>query len=304
MSTTLKQQLKTLGLIPLDNTVLRIMQVCEEDRQSALGIYERIQKDIEGSELTNIFIACSKAVDLYRKDIYYTSKNQRLIEISAISTEDIVNELFIAIMPHNTITPIQVIATKLGNFFNYANVFDGIKTAAEIIGACADTNLFDIWTDPIELKCNYSLDDSTWEFIEKCKYVNPMICKPNSWVDNCHGGYISLKRSVLLNNKHHCKKQCLDAINILQTIQWELDENILALPEEDIKAITKDQKEADTLLIKNSKVTYKEMKNKSFYFEWREDYRGRMYASGYYINFMGNDYKRASLSFTKKQLIK
>jgi len=304
MNKTTNAILNTARPVNLENSILRIQQVCEEDRQSKQGIYERIQTDIKDSVLTGIFTKCVLAINIYRSGIYYESKNKRLTEVMHIATEYIVNELFIAVIPCVQVTPIQQVASALSNVFIYDDVFDGIKTASEIIAVCADTNLFDIWTDPIELRSNYALNENTWNFIEKCKYVNPMICKPNPWVDNTHGGYIALHQSVLMNNKHHCEKQCLDAINVLQTIQWELDKDILKYDETSSKADTHDKRKMDALLVSNSKATYDELGNNTFYFVYRNDFRGRIYQQGYYVNQYGNDYKRASLSFAKKQLIK
>ena len=40
-----------------------------------------------------------------------------------------------------------------------------------------------------------------------------------------------------------------------------------------------------------------------FYFSHRYDYRGRTYCEGYYLNYQGNDYCKAVLEFSNKEII-
>ena len=40
-----------------------------------------------------------------------------------------------------------------------------------------------------------------------------------------------------------------------------------------------------------------------FYFIWKYDKRGRMYSQGYDINLQGSEYKKATIEFSKQELI-
>jgi len=104
-----------------------------------------------------------------------------------------------------------------------------------------------------------------------------------------------------------------NAINKLQAIPWELNENILHLLTDTLKPSSKplsaiEEKER----VKSYKLRDKETNNvidyllengNKFYFGWKYDKRGRMYSQGYHCNIQGNEYRKAMLSFSDKELL-
>jgi len=90
----------------------------------------------------------------------------------------------------------------------------------------------------------------------------------------------------------------------LQSIKWELDPEILQLREKPNKTLDTPEKSMQFDLMKTtSSRVYKEYTDIPFYFMWKFDKRGRMYSSGYHINFQSTDYKKALLSFVKQEVI-
>ena len=296
--------------IDIDLITARVQQITIEDDYSRSNIRKHIYKYIEekvNKKFKKKFKICIKQIDKYRGKKYYKSKDQRLIHIMAMTSHDIAIELFAAVLMEEREMPIQTAADKLAKHFNYENVFDGIKTAAEIITVCAKADLYDLYPNPMTLEVLTRLPKKIRRYIEQTRYLNPMVCKPNDWTNNRDGGYISVCQSAILGRHHHHeKKQALDAMNILQSIEWELDEFVLTQEEKSNKALdTKDKQDAFKVLKRTSRHVYDELlaQGNSFHFVWRPDFRGRLYSQGYYVNLQSTKYKKALLNFKHKELI-
>jgi len=308
MNKTLQQQLREAQTINYDKVIKRLKQIVEEDKYSKQGLRAFIRKDIlknMDGMLELVFRSCVKKVDKYRTGSYWLSKDIRIAQLAGMETDDIVLDMFISVLPIQQVTLIQGIAANLGKTLDYENPFDGITTAAEILGACVETGLFDIWNDPMKLVCNFIISDEIITLIDKCKYPNPMRIPPDRWVDNNRGGYITIKQHcVLKQHNNHTEHQGLDALNIAQKVEWVLDQEVLATAETSEKPLnTQDKYDAFHLFKKNSEIVYKEIGDNPFHFVYRNDSRGRQYSQGYYINHQSNEYRKAMLSFAKKQLI-
>lgn len=293
----------------------KLAQIIAEDTYSKKNIHKEIKTDIVDGfkDIEAMFKNCCNAVVRYLNGDYYASKNKRIEYIKYINPQEIVLELFIVIMPCNNPTSIQKVVGALAPWFEYDDPFDGARTAAEIIGSCVNTRLYTIIEARnsedgyINVQSQWLLEQQTLDFIEKSRYLNPMISMPEAWTSNKNGGYITSKNSVILGkNKHHDEKQALDVLNQLQDIKWSLDKRILALGEVSKKPLdTRDKIKSFTQLKRISETVYQEMIDQGnvFYFSWRMDFRGRIYSDGYYVNFQSNDFRKAMLEFTEKQLI-
>lgn len=104
-----------------------------------------------------------------------------------------------------------------------------------------------------------------------------------------------------------------DVINILQSVAWELNEDILddlhdvlKPADEPLTAFElKDRREAFRVRdIETSNVIQYLLDNgNKFYFGWKYDKRGRSYSQGYHINPQGNQYRKAMLQFADKEVL-
>ena len=289
----------------------RIEQVVAEDVYSRKNIRKYIQEAIEQSvteDLKPLFENyVQKVTDWMMTPGSYESIEREKQHIRSIEPNDIVIEIFVAVLPCTQPTPIQEVATKLLKILNFDDVFTGIKMAANLLGVCSDSKLYMVYGDPLRIKSNFELSDQIKQIIEKTQYLNPMLCPPNNWESNVGGGYITSCDSIVLKKyNRHNKPQALDALNTVQQIEWELDDVMVNYIEKpNTEPETKEQIEAATLLSNKSLNVYQEMMDtgNSFYFVWRYDFRGRMYSQGYYINLQSTSYKKAILNFKKKELI-
>ena len=293
-----------------------LTQITVEDLYGSHNIQQEIRMDILNGmdDISKVYKKCIKAVKKYMKGDYYKSKNKRLAWIQFIEPEDIVIELFMHVMPNPDPVSIQKIVGSFAIWFQYDDILDGVRTAAEVLGACRKCKLYRLIEGKtsedgyINIHSRWLLDDKTLDYIEKTRYMNPMITVPNTWHTNKGGGYITTRNSVILGGKlkHHNQKQALNAVNILQKIKWSLDPRILKLGEKSKEPLdTPEKEEAFERFTRISKKVYKEMLKLSnvFFFTWRMDFRGRMYCDGYYINLQSNSFHKAMLEFTEKRLI-
>ncbi len=285
----------------------RMAQVVAEDEYSRRNIREKVYEAVTRgaqNQLQLIFDSyCEKVEQWCMDESKYDSKDHRKIVINSMDPEEVVTELFIAVLSETGITPIQAITSKLGARLGFDDVFDGVIAASEIIGVCWDKQLYLVHNDPLRITPNFQLPLEVREFIANTQYMNPMLCEPEPWTSNHAGGYLTICQHVVLGrHNNHQEKQALDALNIIQGIEWELDENVLAheeLPKH--KLDTQEKIDAWDLHIKMSQKVYAEMN--SFYFPWKPDFRGRFYSQGHYINLQSTAYKKAMLNFVHKEVI-
>jgi len=277
------------------------------------NIRNKIEEDLNNSNLKAITQRVITAIKNYRKGEYYESKQERIKKIRPVLSSDIVMEMFIIITPDNGVQPIQAVASRLALLFEYENVFDGIKTASELLAVACKEDMFDIIsaknsdTGSIMIKSKYSLEEHTLQYIENTKYLPPMICKPRPVTSNISSGYLTKSESVILgSNNHHEMYQALDVLCISQDIELSLDVETLKFIEEPKKPLDTPEKASNwDRFIKASKLVYYDIlsSGNKFHLTYKYDKRGRIYSQGYNINIQSTSYKKALINFSEKHLI-
>lgn len=287
-------------------------QIVSEDTYARYNIRTVVRNDILGSlknGLHDTFLQVCQAIDDYIGKRYFKSKDNRIQAIRHIPTLDIAVEMFIAVTPHDTPTAIQGVAAAIGNQLGYEDVFEGVRTGAELLGACVNTGLHDVIptvkseTGSLMVQSLVSLDKDTITFVNATKYLPPMIVEPKPWINNINGGYITKNTSVILKGHNfHMKDQALDVLNQLQSIEWALDLHVMGEVEEPKKPIETDKQAlAWAELVQSSNTVYTELlaRGNKFYEAWKYDFRGRAYMQGYHVNLQSTSYKKASLNFAR-----
>lgn len=286
-----------------------------EQQYSRKAIRQHVIADIDME--SEAYTKCISAVQQYMRGNYYASKDKRIKELQGNITniDDIVIELFIAVLPIEDMSPIQSVAAQLGNRLGFRHLLDGVKTASEIIAVCELSGLYTLYHEQdhgnkigtLGLQPNFSLNPETLEFIEQTMYLPPMICKPKNWINNVNGGHINGSGSVLLGSiNHHSDAQNLDSLNTIQSIAWELNTHMLSKEEVPNKPLdTEDKRKQFKVLRDTSRHIYDEMLKlgNKFYFVWKYDKRGRMYSQGYHINLQSTQYKKSILQFKHKEKV-
>lgn len=263
----------------------------------------------EALEMREELHQLTKKIEQYKCSKYWESKNKRIKQIQ-LDSRDIATELVVIILDLPIHKPIQLVASKLSHLIgSFDSVKDGITTASEIINQCEGI-IYEIELQEKEEEINsYMLvplfESDHLEWLESIQYPLPMLVEPRKWVSNNEGGWLSKQESVVHGSmNHHNETQALEALNQLQSIEWELDQDMLLFPEVPNKELdTQEKKDQFRLMKEASKKAYKEIGTKPFYFVWRFDKRGRMYSQGYQINLQSTNFKKAILNTSKKQIV-
>lgn len=242
----------------------------------------------------------TKLIKDYKCGSYYESKNKRISQI-VLSEQELIERAVTSVVLYPG--PIQNAATHLG-YQLMDDVLDGVKTAAEVIGliACED-GLIDI-----DLRSNGSpMVKPAWEISGiKAKYPLPMLTKPReiiSTVDRARLCSRDSKDHLILGKEHqHDDFICIDVINQLNEIELEIDEDVLDYEESIVG--TAISPEIEQMFIESTEA-YQEIMNwgNRFWFTWKYDFRGRMYSSGYHLQYQSYNYKRSLISFHRKEKV-
>ena len=281
-------------------------------------LHESIRYELDKSLLNWSLKACFKITE-WLDGTYYTSKNARLHLLKQMIDEkgmdSIIVPMVAAVLHTHTTQTIQQCVGYLQAYMPHEDTFHRAKTAAELLGLCSEENgLFTIQRhgsgQPATIKIPH------WNYIDKkllCSFdwINdtcfnpPMIEPPQIIEDNFHCGYKTLNEPLLLGKQTiHNLKQNYDANNILNQIQWVLDQDVLAEPEVPAKPlVTKEQHEQFVAMAQASRFIYKLLGKNPFHLCWQNDSRGRLYSHGYHVNFQAAEYKKASLSFNKYEVL-
>lgn len=290
----------------------KLEQLLIEDKYSRHNIREHILKDIAYG-LEKPLQTAVQALTLYLEGNYYESKNRRLEQLRDKPVLQIITEICILVLPLEGAQPIQGVVGQLATYFKYDDLFDGIKTAAEIVAVVCKSNLYDIIpansseTGSLMIKSNYSLEPETLNYIQETKYLPPMICKPEKVFHNNMDGYLTRQKSVILGKgNHHNMHLALDVINNLNEIELCLDTFMLEYEEVTTKPLDTYQKITQhSDLVSSSTKVYNDLieQGNHFYLTWKYDSRGRVYSQGFHVNLQSTSYKKSIINLSKKELI-
>ena len=291
----------------------KLVQVCTEDKFSKRNIREKVIKDIKETELAPLFLKCVDRLESYLAGTYWESKDTRLdwLRYGELTNETIIAEMFIAVMPIEQPEPIQNTAAKLGRKLEFNDVFDGVRTGAEILAVCDGLGLYKLFKPGIKsqylaIQCNFKLEKETRDFIHETQYLPPMVVPPKKVTDNVHCGRYTFEESVLLGNQtHHNHEVCLDVLNKLNNIVFSLNSDMLNAPHTSKSKLTGiDKRNFDQYTKECSDIQqYLLNEDNQFWFIHQYDFRGRVYSSGYHINYQGTEYNKAIIEFDNKEII-
>ena len=274
----------------------KLMQVLTEEKLSKSNIAKTVLEWIEADN-SPIKAKATKAISkTMRKNREFLTEND--IEVitytvlNCISTIDGTELL--------TVTAGKIARSLEGEYIPL------VELAAKLLAGLSDTSVLDVELrgKHLVLVSKYELPEHIRQFILNTSYLPPMLCKPKRVSNNNTSGHLTVNKSLLLGNKWHKFPLNYRAINTLNSVKFELDPRIIELEETSSKPL--DTKVKKDNFARNSiayVATYNYLGNKSFHFPHNYDARGREYCSGWQTNYQGTDYKKASLSLVKKELI-
>lgn len=243
------------------------------------------------------------AVNALKQGSYWQSKNERLTTL--IDSTDIAVILTKATVGFDMQIQelVGILARQISKGIKYE---DMIRNASDVIAACDDIIYKLVIREHLIVESFYRLEPETYEYIGLATFSPPMVVEPKQWVSNNEGALYDTDIHCILGSKlnRHNREQALDVLNLLQNIAWELDPVISKMEQEPNKQLkSPDSHEQFKTFKKECQEVYEKYMNKPFWFMVQFDKRGRMYTKGYHIQFQGSGWHKASLNFSKKELI-
>jgi type II secretory pathway component PulJ len=249
----------------------------------------------------------------------YDSKAKRLHVLKKQIERDGLDSIVIAIaatiLHTNKDQTLQQAVGYLQAHLDHADTFHRATTAGELLAVCASpTGLFNIEKTPSgestmvtvpyrEKMEEHLLDTFVW--INDTCFNPPLIEPPKEITHNGMCGYHTLNEPFILGTlTMHDEYQNYKPNNILNQIEWVLDQDVLAEPELPSKPHeTAEAQIQFSEMVKASRVVYDMLGTDPFYLCWQDDSRGRLYSHGYHVNFQAAEYKKAALSFNKYEVL-
>lgn len=194
--------------------------------------------------------------------------------------------------------------------------FGNGQVTADALLECCRVDLCDWDGDRQQFVVRYTISDDVQLELDKFQYPLPMVVPPRIVKSNKQSGYITSHGSLILRNNHHEEDICLDHINRMNQIPFEIDEVCAHMVKNQWRNLDKPNdgeteqdftkrvrafekydrtaKDVIDLLIKEGNL---------FYLTHKYDKRGRTYSQGYHVNYQGAPWNKAVITFHNKELI-
>lgn len=192
---------------------------------------------------------------------------------------------------------------------------DMVRMSA-LLTRCVEADLVDFNEDTHTFITRFGVAPEVQKELDAYMYPLPMLIEPRKLNNNSDCAYLDqLDHSVILKDNHHEDDVCLDHLNGMNKVSLSINVPVLNTIQNKWKGIDK-RKEGETHDdFKKRKKAFEKydrttrdvinifLKNgNKFYLTHKYDARGRTYSCGYAINYQGNDWNKACIEFTNKEL--
>lgn len=196
------------------------------------------------------------------------------------------------------------IKTLCGILYNNSN--SSIQKIANDILTLIELDILDA-NENGYLYSNYEPDESEKKLIQQMQYPLPMVTEPKKLNYNYDSPYETYNKHVVMGdsiNKHNDDVN-LDHLNKLNKISLCINQKIFHHVTNTWKKNSNKQRKALDFFTQkeNDVVSAIFIAGNKFYFSHGYDKRGRTYARGYHINYMGNQYQKSLIEFSIKEFI-
>lgn len=286
-------------------------------RNNHSTLHNEIKAHLETTFKTPAIQLFMKIRDYLDQTYSYKSKEARLnvMRKHEKDMEKWVVAIIAAVIHTKQVQNIQAVVGYIANHLPFTDQFDAAVTAGELLALGHRPNgLYEIKRHGVGKSA--TVEVNKWKALEKRllgafefindTHFNPPLIEPPLEVTNNHScGYHTIQEPCILGlYTMHDGQICLDTINYLNSIEWVLDEDVLAEPEVPSKPLTDPEAHQQFIhMCQQSSKLYKMYRGRPFWFAWQADSRGRLYSHGYHINLQAQEYKKALLSFNKEELL-
>lgn len=199
---------------------------------------------------------------------------------------------------------------QLANILGFSEKPDAIALMAEIVVLLAELDVYDIGKAnkqaSLTVKSRIVLPQDMVNAVHRSHYLPPMLVEPLPINNNYQSPYLTFNEVQILGKGNaHSNDICLDVINTQNAIPLVLCQELISTVEERQTKVpeTMEQQKQWMVFKKQSQELYELIDDKEFYLTNKVDKRGRLYASGYHVNTMGNPFKKASVELARKECV-
>jgi hypothetical protein len=248
----------------------------------------------------------------YLKGSYYASKDKRIhelcVQLKTRHMDDLLATILAAVIRNRKDTTLQKIVGYIAASLPHEDPFANVTTAGELVALVGGPGkLIEITRSEIDdtpmVKCNNwtamtGLFHQELDWIDDTHYHPPLIEPPHQVKDRHSCGYWSVDVPVLLGNyTQHDNALDFKTLNILNSIPWLLDKDVLAEGEQPPKPLVTMEEQINFWNHeRESRRIYDMLGEDPFYLVWQYDSRGRIYSHGHHVNFQSYAFKKALLA--------
>lgn len=192
------------------------------------------------------------------------------------------------------------------------------QDVAQLLLEAVEEDLLDFDFDNKKFVMIYGITKDVEDLLARYQFPLPMVVRPNKVVNNRMGsGYFDKRGSIVLNGSDVFDEEdvCLDHINRANSVGLTLNLDVIASQEgnmivpkrkvgEGFEDFRKRRKQAEVFYNHSLEVMQGLLAlGNEFWLTWKYDRRGRSYCVGYHVNAQGNDYNKAVLELSNKEII-
>lgn len=203
--------------------------------------------------------------------------------------------------------------TLIGTVRNHA---DNSQHAADLLIKCLEAGLMQ-WSPQLKVFIvSVTLSNELQDKLDMYQYPLPMVVPPQELIENMQSAYLDSTNSVILRDNHHTDDVCLDHLNRVNQVKFQINMNVVQYVRNKWKNLDKPKdgessqefekrKRAFEKYDQSSKEVIKRLNDitDTFFLTHRYDKRGRTYCQGYHVNYQGTPWNKACVEFAHKEVI-
>jgi hypothetical protein len=205
------------------------------------------------------------------------------------------------------------LSTMVGLLYHH---FGNGQTTADMLKRACEADLAD-WSPELKLfVVKFEISADVQEELDRFQFPLPMVVEPKPIRTNRDTGYFMGGGSVILKQNHHEEDVCLDHLNRLNQVRFTINEEVVKMVKNKWKNLDRPKegetreeyerrKKAFCKYDRTAKDVMKVLMEHSdhFHLTHKYDKRGRTYCVGYQVNYQGNEWNKAVIEFSNKEVI-
>jgi len=186
---------------------------------------------------------------------------------------------------------------------------------AELVKKCIMADLCDYDMGTHQLIVLFEISQDVQDEIDRYQFPLPMVINPMVLTKNTDTGYVHDHGCIMLRNSFTTDDVCLDHLNRMNAIEFEIDENVLANIQNTWRSLDKQKpgetkqdferrKKAFDKFDRTARDVIGEITKHTdrHFLTHRYDKRGRSYCTGYHVNYQGNPWNKAITRLAQKEI--